>query len=499
MALDFLEMDFVMNAFKWLCGRRLMLTVFLFAAFGAVISCKEDGDFTVSPSALLTFPTDTLALDTVLSAVSSPTYSFAVHNHTDKGIKIVNVALADAESSGFRVNVDGTFVNTGYGYPIEVRGHDSIAVWIDIKPRFRDSDNPVTVSDRLTFTLESGVVQQITLTAVTQDVLILENVCIDSDTCFSSHRPYFVKDTLRIAEGSTLTIAPGVKMMFAPKAVMLVSGTLFARGEIGTPVVFRGSRTDYMFAKQPYDRIPGQWGGIIFASASTGNEMTYCDIHGGTFGLRCNLSDDSLPKLILENSVVTNMKGDCLTLIGSNVLIGNSQITNAMGNTVTVYGGRCRFTHCTIANFYPFTGGRGKALLLCDSYDGQALPLTEAYFENCVLSGWNADELRFVFLDEPSQPKNYLFSSSLITAPASSDAEHFRDCVFESADDEVWGSGNFASFDNDALTYDFRLDTLSRARGIADTATTRHTYPRDLNGVERLADGRSDAGCYEFR
>ena len=122
-------------------------------------------------------------------------------------------------------------INDDYDYAIEVRSHDSIAVWVDITPRFQDSDDPVLVTDRLMFTLESGVVQQVVLQAVTQDVNVMEHVLLDKDTCLSSRRPYFVKDTLRVAEGSTLTISPGVRMLFAPKAGMLVEGTLVARGE----------------------------------------------------------------------------------------------------------------------------------------------------------------------------------------------------------------------------------------------------------------------------
>ena len=141
----------------------LLLTTLLFAAHGVFVSCDDNEDFTTSPSAKLTFPADTLRLDTALTVVSSPTYSFTVHNRTSKGIRITNVALANPESSGFRVNVDGTFINDDYDYAIEVRSHDSIAVWVDITPRFQDSDDPVLVTDRLMFTLESGVVQQVVL------------------------------------------------------------------------------------------------------------------------------------------------------------------------------------------------------------------------------------------------------------------------------------------------------------------------------------------------
>ena len=42
--------------------------------------------------------------------------------------------------------------------------------------------------------------------------------------------------------------------------------------------------------------------------------------------------------------------------------------------------------------------------------------------------------------------------------------------------------------------YDFRLDSLSPARGIGDSAVASR-YPKDLLGNERTS---ADAGCYVF-
>ena len=110
----------------------LLLTTLLFAAHGVFVSCDDNEDFTTSPSAKLTFPADTLRLDTALTVVSSPTYSFTVHNRTSKGIRITNVALANPESSGFRVNVDGTFINEDYDYAISVDGGVNLATIQDV-------------------------------------------------------------------------------------------------------------------------------------------------------------------------------------------------------------------------------------------------------------------------------------------------------------------------------------------------------------------------------
>ena len=54
-------------------------------------------------------------------------------------------------------------------------------------------------------------------------------------------------------------------------------------------------------------------------------------------------------------------------------------------------------------------------------------------------------------------------------------------------------------FDYDNLVFDFRLDSLSKARNNADISITKQYYPLDRKGKARLEnDNKSDIGCYEF-
>lgn len=48
----------------------------------------------------------------------------------------------------------------------------------------------------------------------------------------------------------------------------------------------------------------------------------------------------------------------------------------------------------------------------------------------------------------------------------------------------------------DIYAYDFRLDSLSRAIGIANSSYS-NPYVKDKNGVTRKTD-HPDAGCYEY-
>ena len=74
-----------------------------------LVACQDDDQFSTSSGLRLTFPADTLMLDTVFSRTPSSTYTFWVHNDNDTGIRIESVRLKRGNQTGFRVNVDGIY------------------------------------------------------------------------------------------------------------------------------------------------------------------------------------------------------------------------------------------------------------------------------------------------------------------------------------------------------------------------------------------------------
>ena len=89
----------------------------------------------------------------------------------------------------------------------------------------------------------------------------------------------------------------------------------------------RGDRLGNMFSQQAYDKIPGQWGGVVFTQESFNNELDFVDIHSGNFGIRCDSSAVSQLKLKLTNSIVHNTKGDGIFAKVCNLKINNCQLT----------------------------------------------------------------------------------------------------------------------------------------------------------------------------
>ena len=111
------------------------LVLYLIICIGLFVACSDDESFTTSRGNLLTFGVDTVKMDTVFSNVGSRTYSFWVFNHGDEGIRIGTVRLRNGNQTGFRVNVDGTYLDNTLGSvanDFEVRGGDSICVFVEL-------------------------------------------------------------------------------------------------------------------------------------------------------------------------------------------------------------------------------------------------------------------------------------------------------------------------------------------------------------------------------
>ena len=93
-------------------------------------------------------------MDTLFATVPSSTYTFWVHNRSNDGIRLRSVRLERGGQSGFRVNVDGTFLNP-VATNLEIRKGDSIRVFVEITAFENMYAEPQLVEDNLLFALES--------------------------------------------------------------------------------------------------------------------------------------------------------------------------------------------------------------------------------------------------------------------------------------------------------------------------------------------------------
>lgn len=480
--------------------RRLFLLGVALACVIAMGSCDDDDSFSVSPTDILTFSTDTVSMDTVFSTVPTPTYSFWVYNYNNDGLRVSQVRLQRGNQTGFRVNVDGTYLDNTMGSlarDLEIRKGDSIRVFVELTSSRNNAGEPQLVQDNLVFTLESGVEQSVNLRAYSWDALLCNGVTISRDSIISTSTPIVVYDGLQVDSGVTLTISAPTKLYFHSGAGMDVYGTLIVSGQSGNEVTMRGDRTDRMFDYLPYDRVSGQWRGIRFHSSSTGNAIRFADIHSAEDAIVCDSAEyDSIcPRLILENVTIHNNKGAGLLAYNSYLSMVNCQITNALGDCVAIYGGQAEIIYCTLAQFYPFDSDRGVALRFSNQYENAAYPLYRLVCYNTLVTGYAGDEIMGEAADSLSA-FSYYFSHCILRTPAIEDSlqlEAFTNTIFETSTDTVQGTGHFCDIDTDNLYYDFHLDSLSTARGKA-MALGMYMYDRDGNPRGETPD----IGCYRY-
>ena len=470
-----------------------------------IAACVEEQDFSVSPVHRLTFSSDTISFDTLFTEVSSSTYAFLIYNRNEVGLRIAEATLSGGEASPFRINVDGL---SGVAFSdIAVRGGDSLYAFVEVTVDPRGQDEPFAVCDSLVFILESGVTQQVQLCAYGQDATVLRGVCIDGDTRLTAQRPYLIYDSLRVNEGSVLHLEAGTRLYFDEGAEMQVYGTVEAIGTHDAPVLFRGARTDRMFSYLPYDRLTAQWGGITLHESSHDNLFEHCDIHSGVYGIRAAADDMSRYKLVMQNSQIHNVDGDALQLTQCVASFSNSLFTNAGGHCVNVLGGQMTFLHCTMANFFPWSSERGVAVNISNYVEEEEMlyPLLGVNFINSIITGSKDDELMGTVLEKTdtidySEYAQFAFTHSLINSKDEArepDSLHFAHIVWEHRDSTAYGRTHFRTIDHDNFVYDFHLDSLSCARGIA-SPDYLGILPYDKDGQPRYGTGGVDAGCYQY-
>lgn len=428
-------------------------------------SCSDES-YSTSRNDKLLFSVDTLKMDTVFSGVPSSTYSFKVYNHNDNSLRISQVRLSRGSQSGFRVNVDGVYLdnmNGSQAQNFDIRKGDSLLVLVELTSHSTNQTEPQAVEDKLLFTLESGVEQSVSLLACSWDAVSLRNLVVSNDTTISSSKPIIIYGGIKVDSGAVLTIKSPASLYFHASAGIDVFGRLIVKGQQDDEVVMRGDRLDRMFDYLPYDRVSGQWRGIRFHSSSTANCIDYADIHSAEDGLVCDSAeiDPSVLRLDLAHTTIHNCKGYGLKADNSRVSLVNCQLTNTLDDCLSVTGGETDIIYCTLAQFYPFSADRGVALRF-GNYEN-AVQRGTLMCQNSVVTGYSDD----VVMGD-SLAFDYHFVNSVLRTPAVSDSvllkSRFENVVFETSKDSINGDMHFVAVDLDLQYYDFYPDTLSTLR-----------------------------------
>ncbi len=456
-----------------------------------VASCSDD-EYSISKSDLLSLSVDSVKMDTVFSNVPTSVRSFWIYNRTDKNIRVSTVKLDRGNQTGFRVNVDGVYLGQETGYQtnqIEVLKHDSIRVFVELTSSTNGQTMPKKIEDDLSFTLESGAVQKVNLSAMSWDAVIMNNPEIKENTSWSGEKPIVIYGSLKVDSLATLTLTAGTTVYFRDEAFIDVYGRLLCKGEAGNEVVLRGYRLDHMFDYLPYDRVSGQWGGVYLHESSYGNEMDYTDLHSAYTGIAIDSCDVKQSTLTMNASTVHNCQGYGIYAENCKMELTNCQITNTLQDCLFVDGGDVKINNCTLAQFYPFDANRGAALSFSSSLADLKLSCS-----NTLVTGY-ADDVVMGSSPDSLKVFDYHFDNCILRTPKveTEDSVRFVNVTFESLEDTATtGKKHFVNIDTENLIYNFQLDAASPA---IDKADPLSSAPLDRCGL--LRDNKPDIGAYE--
>lgn len=446
-------------------------------------SCISD-DITDSPDARLSFSTDTLSFGVVFTDLGTPTARLVVSNPNKKGVSISSIKFRNPDSN-FTLNVDGMSGTTFHD--VEIRGNDSIYVFIECFISPDEALEPRRVADQLEF-VTNGNTQEVEVEAWGLNVTRLNGVRVESDMRLTAERPYIVFDSLAVEKGATLTIDPGVTLMFHDKAYLTVRGRLDAVGEVDNMIQMRGDRIDNVLPDVAYDILAGQWQGVRIGAESFGNRMEYVDMRSTVEGLRIDsCADLSQQKLTLVNSWLHNSQSTVLDSRYAKVDAYGCCFSEASGAVVSLTGGAHEFVQCTIANNYLWTvTGCNLSLYHCllEHAADNSQPLMKASFENGII--WGIGDP----INEGDLEGSQVFLRNVLLKADGSDDDNFISCIWN----------------EDPLFYTVRLDYYFNYRLMPDSPAIGAGNPSfvtpiceyDMDGLYRLADGAPTLGAYVY-
>lgn len=382
------------------------------ALTSALTGCIVDS-FDSSPSAQPTFSVaEALDMGLHFAGTPSPTSQLMVYNPNSKLINLSEVRMRSGEH--FRINVDG--MSGRVFNDVEIRPNDSIYVFVECTLPTVDSPEPQEVSDWLDVTT-NGVTKSVRILARSQNVNRLHRLTVSEDMTIQAEIPNLITDTLRVAAGATLTLAPGARLLFHDKAALIVEGTLLSPGTAEAPVELCGDRTNNVVADISFSVMSNQWEGVYFAPTSRSNRLEHTSVINTCQGVRV----DSLVDLTLINSRLYNSGKRQLTAGNKSTITAlGCEISNAASALLHLGAGTFLFDRCTIANWYLFAWPDEAIVELTDAAN------TTAEFANSVIYG--RDKALNDYSDTPEEVSVW-FRRCMFAAEGNDD-ERYLECLW---------------------------------------------------------------------
>lgn len=440
-------------------------------------SCIEDG-YTTAPSDQPVYSVDTLRLGVVYTEQRTTTSRFTVHNPYSKSLNISEISISGANPEIFRINVDG-MGGTEFR-DIEIRANDSIYVMVDAYLPENGAAEPQEVNAMLDFSV-NGRTSSVVLSAYGQDIERLRAVTIHSDMQFTAKKPYQIFDSLVVAPGATLTLEPGVRMLFHDQARLVVHGALIAEGTPQQPILLTGDRTGEVLPDVSFDIMSRQWDGIEITETASPCRMAYAEVSNTTYGISVFGCGQGEPLLTAINCKMRNAEYSCLAALDASVHLAGCEVAEAGVALAYLVGGQHKFDLCTFANNYLFSAIQSGAITIVEPAEyGIDAPLARLLATNCIFAGLGQP------LTSPDLSEQEIYFKRCLFGWPGEDDDNFAECIWDA--DPL-----FYTVRNEYL-FDYRLQADSPAIGAANPALSELPIADDYYGIPRALD----LGAYAY-
>ena len=448
-------------------------TLLLFCLL-AIWSCAQlDDTIDSNPSATLTFSTDTIFFDTLITSRNSITRRVRIFNPEDDAIFINRIALGSAASSSYDLIVNGR-----EGFEINdqlLAGGDSLLILVDVTIDPMDQDLPFLVKDSI-IVQWNGNQTDIKLIAHGQDAVFLrgDTLC---DVTWTAERPYVIQDGVIIDQSCNLTVEAGTRVYLDNQAAIFVNGNITVDGDSGNLVVFRNTRFEPNFIE-----APGQWQGFVFIPGSRDNRFSYAVIENavnGIFSFGTNATAIRT-QIDFDHTTIRHMSGAGLQLFASEVAMQNCEIYNCSSFLANAFvGGTYSFDHCTFSNEPNFFARNEPSFAFLDNFPDDPTLVAELSLEVTNSIIWGTEDEEFFLSNNGGTVLDTLVRGNIIRSELSLPGN----VVIQELDEL-----DFVS----PFLFDYQLDSSS----IAIDGAVNSTIADDIRGLPRV--GTPDVGAYEL-
>ncbi len=396
-------------------------------------SCKKLKGFSKGN---LEFSVDTVVFDTVFTTIGSTTKQFKIYNKDNKEITIDEVELVGGSNSPFRLNLDG-LQGTSFSN-LKLAGGDSLFCFVEVTLDPNGGVLPLVVEDSIRFQT-NGVDQYVKLAVWGQDMYyhysnFKAEIFDTNEGVWPNDKPHVIYGAAIIDSAKTLDIPAGTQIYMHKNSILYnYKGTLNINGTYGNEVVIQGDRLE-----SDYDNVSGQYYGVYFHQCRP-STVNYAIIKNSTAGIHAYGKDPTVvsgPNVTIKNTKISNAASYGLFLFaGPNIEAENTLVhSNGVHALIVLQGADFVFTHC---DFLGYGAGdyTSPAVGIRNYYtDADGITnvgqINQGEFRNCVIYGYDDDQLAFDTLQPGGVNINVDFTNCLIKTTLNQSNSVFHSSLF---------------------------------------------------------------------